>query len=133
MDNWGCEFVEDQMSTIKPPPPTPPEGKVFAMPMELMADLVDERYQREMAVRDKTQLQAMIASIATRGIVNPMTIHYSKNLIRLYDGNHRYYCARVLGLKTVPVQFVHVPKMQNKTGTSLLHAFNFLLAHLPSS
>lgn len=132
MDNWGCEFIEDQSSAIEPPP-KPRESEFFAMPMQLMHELVDERYQREIAIKDKEQLHAMTVSIAKIGIVKPAIIHYSENLIRLWDGNHRYYCAKKLGLETFPVQFVYVPKMQNKTGTTLLRAFNLLLSQLPAS
>ena len=130
MDIWGCEFIDDG-GNHKPPPSS--KDRVFYLPMELMADLVDQKYQKEMRIRDKERLQALTVNIARHGILVPAKIHYSENLIRLYDGNHRYYCAKQLKLETFPVQFVHVPKMQNKTGSSLLHAFNFLLSELQKS
>jgi hypothetical protein len=128
METWGCEFLDND--TDREPPPASDFGNVFQVPMSLMSYLVDKKYQKEIRIRDKEQLQGLTVDIARRGILKPATIHYSDKYIRLYDGNHRYHCAKTLGLESFPVVFVHVPKMQNQTGSSLLYAFNFLLEEL---
>jgi hypothetical protein len=130
MDTWGCEFLDQNNNQ---PPPKLDTGFVYQIPMRLMADLVDDRYQKEIRIRDKIQLQALTADIARRGIVTPATMHYSDKYVRLFDGNHRYLCAKTLGLENFPVVFVHVPKMQNKTGSTLFDAFNVLLEQLRQS
>lgn len=132
MDGWGCEFIGEDRVGIQPPL-EPEEDRVFEIPMALMSELVDKRYQKEMRIREKDRLQALTVNIARHGILNPGIVHYSDQLIRLYDGNHRYHCAKELGFKTFPVTFAHVPTMQNKTGTSLLFAFDFLLSELRKS
>lgn len=124
MDSWGCEFVDDNGITQVPDPPLTKSGIVY-LSMIMLAEIVDNRYLKEIGTKDKRQVQALTADIARRGILYPGTLVYDDKKIRLQDGNHRYLAARALGLPHFPVVLRRVSRI-SAPGAGLEFAFQYL-------
>lgn len=124
MDAWGCEFVDDGYQSDNPPPPY--YSNVFLMPMNILKEIVDLRYLKEIGVRDKLQIQALTADVAQRGIIEPGHLVYDDRSVRLQDGNHRYLAAKALQLPEFPVVLIRVSKI-SAPGASVESMFLYLM------
>lgn len=59
-------------------------------------------------------LQALEKSIATQGILVPLTVYADGTVFRILDGERRWRCARRLGLSSVPAHIQDKPdRLQN--------------------
>lgn len=128
MESWGCEFVEDNGTTQRPDFPIV-ETSIVYVSMDMLEQIVDTRYLKEIGSKDKAQVQALTVDIARRGILYPGTLVYDNKKIRLQDGNHRYLAARALGLRDFPVQLRRVSRI-SAPGADLEFAFQYLWSAL---
>ena len=122
MDFWGCEFVEENAERLVPQF----ASGIVDLEMDLLGQIVDTRYIREIAIKDAEQIQALTADIARRGILNPGLLIYDDKKVRLKDGNHRYVAAKNLQLRTFPVTLVRTSNIQ-APGASLEFVLHYLL------
>lgn len=73
-------------------------------PLELDMDLIDEDPDQPRTVFDKTLLEDMASTIATRGVKNPISVHKHPTEEGRYiinDGARRYRASRLAGKKTI--------------------------------
>ena len=83
-------------------PPGEPDRNAFEVPLSLLQPDPDQPRQR----LDGDALEELSASIATRGIINPLTVCRVGDGYRIIAGERRFRAASKAGLTSVPVRVI---------------------------
>lgn len=81
-------------------PPTPRIENFVVLPLDVVELMTDPSYLFKIEKSD--YLTSLLEDIAVNGILRPGIITLGPSSASLSDGNHRFLCAKMLGLKEYP-------------------------------